>query len=117
MNGRKRGLYYTAGHNYSDEWFAPPQLVKSRGTLDLDPCAGPMHLARKNYRAPGQDGLTLPWEGRVWVNPPYSNKAPWADKFLVHGNGLFLCTAFMDSILSQRLASAADAIWLSRGRI
>jgi len=27
-----------------------------------------------------QNGLTLPWFGRVWCNPPYSDIAPWVTK-------------------------------------
>lgn len=36
------------------------------------------------------DGLTAPWEGLVWMNPPYSNPGPWVARFLDHANGVAL---------------------------
>jgi hypothetical protein len=29
---------------------------------------------------PGFDGLTVPWGGRTYVNPPYSSPLPWVRK-------------------------------------
>lgn len=34
------------------------------------------------------DGLSMPWEGRVWMNPPFSRPEPWVDKFIAHRNGV-----------------------------
>lgn len=36
------------------------------------------------------DGLSQPWKGRVWMNPPYSKLTPWVDRFMAHGNGIAL---------------------------
>ncbi len=51
-----------------------------RGLADLDPCHDPtgLTLARTNYDIRrGQSGLALPWFGKVWLNPPYSDPALW----------------------------------------
>jgi hypothetical protein len=40
------------------------------------------------------DGLALPWGGRVWCNPPYGNKAGlFLKKLKDHGNGVALIFA------------------------
>ena len=52
--------------------------------FDLDPCAD--HLSqwgKANYvllRDGLGDGLALPWYGRVFVNPPWSDIGPWVAK-------------------------------------
>lgn len=54
-----------------------------RGPADLDPCFDPtgLTLARRTYDIrQGQNGLVLPWRGKVWLNPPYSNPAPWLER-------------------------------------
>jgi len=79
----------------SDQWFTPQDIVERAravlGGIDLDPasCA----LANRTVRAADyitveQDGLTLPWHGRVFLNPPggktgnKSNTALWWSKLL-----------------------------------
>ena len=58
--------------HYSDEWYTPPTVPQSLGVFDLDPAAAPMLHAREKW-GPGVDGLAREWQGRVWLNPPYSN--------------------------------------------
>jgi hypothetical protein len=59
------------------DWNTPPDIVAAvhqvfGGPPDLDPCSNPSSLvnARRNVMLP-EDGLTFPWEGKVYVNPPY----------------------------------------------
>lgn len=50
----------------SGKWETPPDLVADLATVfdwDLDVC--------ENYYSPDQDGLSLPWDGLCWMNPPY----------------------------------------------
>jgi site-specific DNA-methyltransferase (adenine-specific) len=67
-----------------------PDLIKERvltffdGTIDLDPCTNscktPNIPALFHYDAT-MDGLSLPWAGRVFVNPPYGRGLPlWIKK-------------------------------------
>lgn len=60
--------------NSTDEWYTPKEIIDALGEFDLDPCA-PMRplwrTARVMYNKE-QDGLKQKWEGRVWLNPPYS---------------------------------------------
>lgn len=47
---------------------------------DLDAAAcDESHLASKFYEK-SDDGLTKPWFGRVWCNPPFSDIEPWVEK-------------------------------------
>ena len=85
--------------NGKEEWLTPPGIINGLGgylSFDLDPCAPinpPWPTARKHYNI-NDDGLSLPWYGRVWLNPPYGNKtALWMARLALHGNGLALIYA------------------------
>lgn len=45
---------------------------------------------RKMFHYPEQDGLLLPWEGRVWLNPPFSILLKFCEKFVEHGDGIII---------------------------
>lgn len=58
----------------TDVWLTPPAILDALGPFDLDPCAPPVQpwpTAGATYTE-ADDGLTQPWFGRVWLNPPYS---------------------------------------------
>lgn len=80
----------------SDEWYTPSWLFDAAGLVfDLDVCA-PVEPAFRTcpahrYLTVVDDGLTEPWSGLVWMNPPFSKPAPWVDRFVAHaGGGLVL---------------------------
>lgn len=57
------------------DWGTPEGLFdaldRELGPFDLDVAAGDdLHVCDRYYTE-ALDGLTLPWEGRVWCNPPY----------------------------------------------
>jgi hypothetical protein len=84
----------------TDVWLTPPDLLARLGDFDLDPCAvaepRPWPTARRHY-APPQNGLALPWEGRVWCNPPYGAQVGrWLARLAEHGHGLALTFARTD---------------------
>jgi len=59
-----------------DEWLTPPQIIKTVGPFDLDPCAPinrPWEMAANHYTVI-DNGLNMPWAGRVWCNPPYGTQ-------------------------------------------
>lgn len=59
----------------SDEWATPRPLFKAieakLGPFTLDVCATPANAKCKRFFTQAQDGLSQPWEGRCWMNPPY----------------------------------------------
>jgi ParB family chromosome partitioning protein len=75
------------------EWSTPPEyIVAARtvlGDIDLDPASSKIAQqtvrARSFYTA-AQDGLSKPWRGRVWLNPPYHAKliGPFVEKLCQH---------------------------------
>jgi hypothetical protein len=79
-----------------EEWLTPPEIIKALGPFDLDPCAPavrPWDTAKKHF-CEAEDGLSQPWRGRVWLNPPYGTKAPlWLAKLAEHGEGTALIYA------------------------
>lgn len=70
----------------------PKYIIDSLGPFDLDPCAGEhTNIARVNlWDGRGENGLTQKWHGFVWCNPPFSQKEIWAEKMVVHGNGILI---------------------------
>jgi len=109
------------GPDGKDIWLTPPEIVKSLGIFDLDPCAAvdqPWQTAKRHFTIV-DDGLKQTWFGRVWMNPPYGSEAKkWLKKLVDHGNGMALIfartetQAFFDYVWDK-----ADAILFLKGRI
>lgn len=98
----------------TDERYTPPWLVTALGDFDLDPCApvaGPLHGRAKRWFSSDDDGLAQPWRGRVWMNPPFSNAAPWVERFVRHGNGVALLPVSNASWRTNAMRHA-DIIWM-----
>lgn len=74
----------------SNEWLTPPEIIEALGPFDLDPCAPierPWPTANRHYTVE-DDGLRQPWDGFVWVNPPYGPHTwKWLHKLAEHGRG------------------------------
>lgn len=71
-------------------WLTPRYVLDLLGQFDTDPCAAtvrPWDCARINYTVE-DNGLLLPWEGRVWLNPPYGNEAEaFMERMSMHQSG------------------------------
>ena len=105
-----------------EEWLTPPHIIEALGPFDLDPCAPivrPWDTATRHYCFPNEDGLALPWEGRVWMNPPYGNKTErWLRKMAGHGNGIALIFARTETAMFfESVWHKASAILFLRRRI
>ncbi len=106
------------------EWLTPPALIKALGEFDLDPCAPtpetrPWATAKTHFDI-SNNGLTQPWHGRVWLNPPYENKI--AGQFLArmveHGNGVVLIYARTETAnFFEYVWPKADALLFLKGRL
>ena len=105
--------------NKTDDWLTPPELVRSLGAFDLDPCASRYQsqpLAAREYKLPEQNGLLLPWEGRVWCNPPYSEMRAWCQRFMLHFNGIMICPMRSDVLWFWHAWQHASGILFIKGR-
>ncbi len=78
------GFYRHAGNSSGGHsWQTPAWLLdvlkKVFGVFDLDPCSPTIRrrgapVSAKVYFTEEDDGLSLPWHGKVFVNPPYGRE-------------------------------------------
>lgn len=74
----------------SAEWYTPPEIIARvvlvLGGIDLDPCSnssGEPNVSASQRFTVSDDGLSHPWEGRVYMNPPYGRVIDaWAEKLV-----------------------------------
>jgi phage N-6-adenine-methyltransferase len=68
----------------SDHWETPPGMIAALeaefGQFDLDPCCRAETAKGASFYTPADDGLSKPWFGNVFLNPPYSKPGPWLEK-------------------------------------
>ncbi len=108
----------TAGH--SDEWFTPKFVFDALGErFDMDVAAPwdteALHVPTDHWIC--AHGLTAPWQGFVWMNPPYGGRnslRPWLDKFFAHGDGIALVPDRTSAPWFQEAASKSDATLFTR---
>lgn len=78
----------------SDDYFTPAWIFEQMGlTFDLDVAAPPggiPWIPAARHLTLADDGLSQPWDGRVWMNPPYSKATPWVRRFIEHAHGVCL---------------------------
>lgn len=58
----------------SAEWETPQNLfdkLNEEFHFSLDVCATPENTKCEHYYTSEQDGLSQPWKGVIWCNPPY----------------------------------------------
>ena len=103
------------------DWLTPPWVLTPLGAFDLDPCASqfqPWRTAETQFTIE-DDGLARDWQGRVWCNPPYGDKA---EKFLKrmseHRNGIVLIFARTETKAFQKYCfERADAMLFLNKRV
>jgi hypothetical protein len=102
----------------SDCWYTPSHIVelvvRVLGEIDLDPCADDGTHIRARSPTAGRrpshytdDGLLRSWEGRVFMNPPYSCPAVWMKKLQAEVESLRVTEAM------AIIRAATDTNWLS----
>ena len=80
----------------SSEWYTPPHVFDALGCrfdMDVAAPADRSHVHVPADRFLSKDGLTEPWDGFVWMNPPFGGRngiAPWLERFIAHGDGVAL---------------------------
>lgn len=113
MNGI--GSHERPNKGATDRWLTPLPIVHSLGGFDLDPCGESFHpTARTIYT---ENGLSRGWDGRVWLNPPYSEVGTWLDKLIEHGCGIALVFARTETRWAQRALREATSVFFLAKRI
>lgn len=101
----------------SDDWYTPRWIFDALGlTFEVDvaaPPGGGPHVPCSQYLTHAEDGLATPWDGLVWMNPPYSKPAPWVEKWLHHGDGIALLPLAKSAWYYRLWNSSAVSIVLS----
>lgn len=104
----------------TDEWLTPPHIFDALGPFDLDPCSPPERPwpTAARHLTINDDGLTAPWDGRVWCNPPYSQVESWMARLAAHGQGTALVFARLETRWwFEHVWPVATAILFLRGRL
>ncbi len=104
-----------------EDWLTPPKILRVLGCFDLDPCAPmarPWDMAAVHYTI-ADNGLTKPWHGRVWLNPPYGNQTErWMQRMAEHNNGIALIFARTETAsFFPWVWDYASAVLFLRGRL
>jgi len=112
---------HQSAHAKSVDWLTPPDIIESLGQFDLDPCCPPQMPWRTAdvMLTPHEDGLSRPWSGRVWLNPPYGRDVgPWLARLAEHGHGVALIFARTETThFVEHVWRAADALMFLFGRL
>jgi hypothetical protein len=116
------GKGFTHEDNLADHWITPRPLLEALGEFDLDPClcelGQPWPTARYGYTLPNENGLLLPWKGRVWLNPPYGRETPmWIERAALHNDAVMLLFARTETLAFQRIWQYAKAVLFLKGRV
>ena len=90
VDQKVRFYTHTATSSAHHGWNTPEELLQALytvfGRFDLDPCSPSANARKAPVRARlhytvEDDGLSLPWHGTVFVNPPYGRSLPeWTTK-------------------------------------
>lgn len=100
------------------EWFTPPKVFQAlQVEFDMDPASPGRNavpwIPAKKHLTKADDGLTTPWEGFVWLNPPYglhNGMQKWIDRFVEHRNGVILLPGYTYTQWFQDFVTKVDCI-------
>ena len=118
---RRKGIggHTTPNAGATDDWLTPPWVLAALGPFDLDPCPSLPQPWPTAARVLPARGLFLPWEGRVFLNPPYGPQlGRWLRRLADHGDGIAICFARTETrAFFGAVWGRASALLFVRGRL
>jgi hypothetical protein len=103
----KKGTLEKSDEHYTPKWLFDEMGIKF--DLDVASPIGGSHVPAHNYYTESDDGLSQPWSGNVWMNPPFSKPSPWVEKFIANNHGIALLVV-SKSKWFRDIWAVADAI-------
>jgi ParB family chromosome partitioning protein len=112
------------------EWYTPEKYIEAArlvmGSIDLDPASNEfaqLTVKANTFYTKADDGLNRPWEGNIFLNPPYSHPEVkhFVDKLLAElGPGqqaILLTNNNTDTNFFHDAVGRAAAVCFTKGRI
>ena len=109
-----------------DDWFTPPDIITATRTvlrtIDFDPASNPAAndvVGASSYAHAGRLDTAWPSGAKIWCNPPFRLKRPFAERLVAH-DGPTLClfpTAATEVAWFQALIDASRVVCWHRGRM
>lgn len=134
--GADRGFWSTAAASSTAvQYYTPREVLDAclaavgLEQYDLDPCSPSRDrrtapVPARRYFTEEDDGLSLPWRGHTWLNPPYGREiSAWTSKAAAEFEGrraasiTSLLPARTDTAWFQRDVAATADVVLLRGRL
>jgi ParB family chromosome partitioning protein len=129
IDNKRHHLTVGTGDN---EWYTPSKYIEAAraamGGIDLDPASNAhaqSWIRAGTYYTKDDDGLTKPWHGRVWLNPPYERGliGLFVDKLLQEvasgrtTQAILLVNSDTDTRWYHDAVQSCSAVCYTRGRI
>ena len=129
---KRNDLPHVSFNSGNNEWYTPPKYIEAArvvmGGIDLDPASSDVAnqtVRATKYYTKQDNGLMHNWQGRVWMNPPYSSKliGPFVDKLSLHvhfGDVTEACVLVNNATETawfNTLLEVASCVCFIRGRV
>lgn len=80
---RARALTSSATTEHYTPRYLWERAIQTMGGIDLDPASDGKNIPAARHYTKQDDGLSKPWKGRVWLNPPFGNGVTaWFEKLV-----------------------------------